>query len=164
MHFFDYTIIAGSRRSRRVHESTALVLAAVEVFRDLLERHGSEFRVPVPRVPEIELHWTDAGDGVAYATFYIAAGNSPVTTSGLLTGRDSQAEAQVVQSLQSLIVQLHADTPLEPSWELTEITDRPVIVSLILPSTIVAGKKAIELVGDMETCLAAAYFESLTEE
>ena len=40
------------------------------------------------------------------------------------------------------------------------IKERPVIVSLVLPSALQAGSHAVGIIADMETCLGAAFFES----
>src|SRR5262249_6394858 len=100
--FTDITIDAtGNRRSRRTHDSAKLVPAAVEVFRDLLERHGQDFRVPLPveGLEHIELALTRAGS-VALATFWVR--DAPVAASALVPGVDPEDDREVLAQLQSL--------------------------------------------------------------
>lgn len=70
MRFYDYTLVAGGKVSRREHESAKLLPPAVEVFRDMLERHGDHFRQVVPMVKGYELQFTCQTPGAAVATFW----------------------------------------------------------------------------------------------
>lgn len=161
MTFHDFTLtLMGEVRSRRVHESAGLAAGAVEIFCDLFERHGGEFRVPVPAPAGlgVELHWSEdaALPGCAFATFY--AKGSIVTTSALCAGADPGADRKHLQSLQSLLFHLWRGGSVEPAIDLLSIADRPAIVSVPF-----GPSPAMSMVADMETCLAAAYFlENLT--
>lgn len=162
MRFHDYTLIAGGKFSRRVQDSSAIARAAVEVFRDMLERFGDSFHEPIPVVQGYSLMFSSEGEGAAFATFF--SGQTPVTTSALLSGRDSQAEGRAVEEFQRLVVQLFRGTELEPAWDLAGIEERPVIVSLILPSAGSVSREAVGMIADMETCLAASYFEAVESD
>lgn len=162
MRFYDYTLIAGGTLSRREHESSSLGRGAVEVFRDMLEKHENSFRAPVPMANRYILMLSSENTGVALATFLYR--EIPITTSVLLSGKNSRDEAKAIEETQKMIVRMFQNTGMEPGWDLREIQERPVIVSLILPSAMAAGREAVGMVADMETCLAAAYFEMIESE
>ena len=73
---------------------------------------------------------------------------------------DREADRRVVKEMQRLVVELYHGSPVEPAWDLVAIKERPVIVSLVLPSALQAGSHAVGIIADMETCLGAAFFES----
>lgn len=62
--------------------------------------------------------------------------------------------------MQNLVLRLHRSSPVEAGFDALAITERPAILTLILPSAAAAGPSAIGMIADMETCLAAAYFSS----
>ena len=165
MIFHDVTVtLAGKQVSRRVHETSRLVAGAVEVFRDMLERHGSHFRepIPVPQFAEVQLAWTadPAYPGCAAATFYRGAGNAILTTSMLVAGIDPAADRVALQHQQSMLFQILRSRGAEPAIDLLAIADRPLIVSTPFPQETWEGVQAVSVVADMETCLAAAFFLS----
>src|SRR5262249_40071511 len=150
--FFDHILLAGGDHSRREHDSAALLPEAVAVFRGMLAAGPWFSRAPVPAAPPgYSLTWTEAGRGAAAATFWFQ--DVPVTTSALLAGLDADAEAEVTGQIQEMTLRFFAGTPLEPGFDLAEIAERPVIISLILPSAFAAGGEAVALVADCETCL-----------
>ena len=141
-------------RSRRTHDSATLLPAAVEVFRDLVERHGEEFRVPLPvkGLEHIELDLTRAGSA-ALATFW--SRGEPVTTSALAPGLDADEDRLALEGLQSLILCLCGDSPAEPGFDLLTIPDRPLLATVPIPA---APDPDMATIADAETCLAAAFF------
>jgi hypothetical protein len=156
LRFYDVTIDAtGRRRSRRTRDSATIRPAAVEVFRDLIDRHGEDFRVPLPvkGLEHIELALTRASTA-ALATFW--SHRAPVTTSVLVPGIDPDEDREMLAHLQSLVVQLFGDSPVEPGWDLLSITDRPLLATVPLP--LPAPHPDIGTIADAETCLAAAFF------
>jgi hypothetical protein len=156
MIFYDYTLVAGSQVSRRTQDSAQLLPAAVDFFGDMLLRHGDAFRQPVPGLPGYELEWTCQGAGAAMVTFW--HGQVPVTTSALLARIDPAADRLVALELHQLVLRCHGDSPLEPGFDVLAIAERPVLLTLILPSSLAAGREAIAMIADMKTCLAAAFF------
>ena len=154
MLFHDVTIRIGSVASRRTHDSATLRPAAVELFRDLIERHGEEFRVglPVEVRDHVELALTRAGSA-ALATFW--APGAPVTTSALVPGINPRDDRQALEGLQSLILCLCGDCPAEPGFDLLTIPDRPLLATLPLP---IPPGPDMDMIADAETCLAAAFF------
>ena len=158
MRFFDITIDATSnRRSRRTHDSATIPPVAVEVFRDLFERHGEDFRVPLPvlGLEHIELSLTRAGT-TALATFWV--GGVPVTTSALVPGIDPDEDREVLAQLQSLVVRFFGDSPIEPGFDLLALSDRPLLVTVPVP---LPPSPDLGTIAEAETCLAAAFFLSV---
>jgi hypothetical protein len=158
--FHDVTIDAtGSAGPRRTHDSATIRPAAVEVFRDLVERHGEDFRVPLPveGLEHIELALTRAGT-TALATFWV--GGAPVTTSALLPGINPEDDREVLELLQSLVVLFVGDSPVEPGFDLLSLSDRPLLVRVPFPLPPPPGL-GLGMIADAETCLAAAFFLSV---
>ena len=156
--FHDVTLdAAGNIRSRRTHDSARLLPADVEIFRDLFERHGEGFRVPLPveGLEHIELALTRSGT-TALATFWVAG--APVTTAAFLPGINPEDDREVLELLQSLVVRFFDDSPVEPGFDLLALSDRPLLVTvpLPLPPGLDMGR-----IADAETCLAVAFFLSV---
>jgi hypothetical protein len=148
---------AGGLRSRRTHDSARLVPAAVEIFQDLLERHGENFRVflPVKGLTHIELALTRSGT-TALATFWHK--DEPVTMSALMPGIRPEDDRELLEQLQSLVARFFGDSPTEPGFDLLSLADRPLLATLPLP---LPPHPDIGIVADAETCLAAAFFLSV---
>jgi hypothetical protein len=164
MIYHDITIqLDGRQRSQRQHESTALVRGAVEVFRYMLETGTANFRRPMAHkdFTRIQLQWTQETWSAAVATFWV--GQIPLTTSALASGRDAAADQEVLRAAQGLVLKFFGDSPVEPAFDLLRIEERPVIASVVLPVPL-SLHEDLGLVADMETCLAAAFFESLQED
>jgi hypothetical protein len=157
LRFHDVTIRFGSVASRRTHDSATLRPAAVELFRDLIERHGEEFRVALPGkgLEHIELALTRVGT-TAVATFW--SRGAPVTTSALVPGLDAGDDRQALEGLQSLILCLCGDSPAEPGFDLLTIPDRPLLATVPIPAP---PDPDMGIIADAETCLAAAFFLSV---
>jgi hypothetical protein len=155
MVFHDITIVVGSAVSRRVHDSAGLARGDVEVFRDLFERHGGAFRVPLPArgLEHIELQWTREG-AAALATFW--SRKAPVTMSALASGLDADDDRAVLVSVQQFVLRLHGDSPAEPGFDLLTIAERPLLATLPVPAA--AMSPDMPVIADAETCLAAAFF------
>jgi hypothetical protein len=155
--FHDVTLRFGSVASRRTHDSARLRPAAVEIFRDLIERHGEDFRVPLPvrGLEHIELALSRAGSA-ALATFW--SRGAPVTTSALVPGKDAGDDRQALEGLQSLGMMVFGDSPAEPGFDLLTIPDRPLLATVLLPPQ---PHPDMGVIADAETCLAAAFFLSV---
>jgi hypothetical protein len=148
---------AGGLRSRRTHDSATLLPATVEIVRDLIERHGEDFRVglPVRGLEHIELSLTRSGTA-ALTTFW--SRGEPITTSALAPGIDPRDDRQALEGLQSLILCLCGDSPAEPGFDLLTIPDRPLLATVPIPAT---PSPDMGFSADAETCLAAAFFLSV---
>ena len=145
---------AGGLRSRQTHDSATLLRATVAIFRDLIERHGEEFRVglPVKGLEHIELSLTRSGTA-ALATFW--SRGEPATSSALAPGIDPRDDRQALEGLQSLILCLCGDSPAEPGFDLLTIPDRPLLATVPIPA---APGPDLGAIADAENCLAAAFF------
>ena len=152
--FHDVTIWFGSVAARRTHDSATLRPAAVELFRDLIERHGEDFRValPVEGLEHIELALSRAGSA-ALATFW--SRGAAVTTSALVPGKNAGDDRQALEGLQSLVMLFFGDSPAEPGFDLLTIPDRPLLVTLPSPTP---PSPDLAIIAEAETCLAAAFF------
>ncbi len=155
MTFHDITIVIGSVHSRRTHDTAGLVPGAVEVFRSMLDRHGDNFRepLPIPAFAHIGLSWTRQGTA-AVASFW--ARGDPVTTSALAPGLDAGDDHAALDGIQSLVLHFHGDSPSEPAFDLLTIADRPLLATVPIP--VPSNRADMAIIADMETCLAAAFF------
>jgi hypothetical protein len=161
MQFFQHTFVAGSNVSRREWDSAALARPAVDVFGELLECQGDKFREEVPVGEGYELQW-DAAGSCAQATFWHR--NTPVMIMGLLSGHDPEQETALLKVLQEAILAVHGGTAIEPAWDMKTVTERPAIFAMLFPGATPANPEKVQLIDQMATALAAAYFESLGEQ
>jgi hypothetical protein len=158
LRFHDITIDAtGNIRSRRTHDSAQLLPADVEIFRDLIERHGEGFHVPLPveGLEHFELALTRSGS-TALATFWVR--DVPVTTAALIPGIDPDEDREILEQLQSLVVRFFDDSPIEPGFDLLALSDRPLLVTVPLP---LPPSPDLGTIAEAETCLATAFFLSV---
>ncbi len=160
MKFHDYTIGVGDKVSGRVQDSTSLLPAAVEVFRDMLERFGPDFKQPVPVIGnEYVLSFTSESEGCAVATFFW--NQRPITTSVLLCGGHAIEEERMLLAVQRMLIQLYRQFGVEPAFDLLAIADRPLLASVMIPLPLSTIPPSVYgLIGDAETCLAAAFFQT----
>jgi hypothetical protein len=158
--FYDVTIRTGSVARRRVHDIATLRPAAVEFFRTLIERHGADFRVPLPvaGLEHIELAFTRAGTA-ALATFW--SHGKPVTTSAMVPGLAEDHDRQALEGLQSLVVGFFGGTSAEPGFDLLAIPQRPLLATVPIPAP---PSPDMGIIADAETCLAAAFFLAVLGE
>ena len=118
----------------------------------------TDFVQPVPVMPEFELRFTTQGHGAALATLEYA--DTPVTTPVLIAaGADPASAENVLYHFQQLLMGLRHDTEVDPGFDVLGVRERPVIMSTVLLSAIAVGPDAVQMIADMETCLAAAVFE-----
>ena len=159
--FFDATIeLPGFVRSMRTHDPKRLVRRAVEVFSRMLDDHGDDFIEPIPLSPfkHIKLFWTKRPHSTAFATFL--SGDVPLTTSVLSAGVDKDADLKAMLMTQDLIVKVDRMMGVRPRNGLASIRERPLIASIPLPFHPSEGLlDDLRMIADMETCLAAAFFE-----
>jgi hypothetical protein len=167
MRFHDYTIVHGRIESQRVHESTQLVRAAVAVFRTLLD-HGPGNYV-IPGWDDYRLAWTRERSN-AVATFFYR--QIPITSNLLLSGHDRDAEPSAISALAGLEATIEAALPGATAgsglgFDLALIRARPALCTIILASSLLAVgadlPHAMGIIADMETCLAAAFFEGVVQ-
>lgn len=140
MLFHDYTMRAdGIIASHRQHGTRDLEPRAVLAFAQIVRQVHFEGAVH-PLAPGITLRWDRSADE-AMATFY--AEDEMLTTSALASAEES-----------SVFAELSKLTSTRRSKSLQ--IERPAIVSIPWPAQ---NRDAMMLVADMETCLAAAFFD-----
>ena len=134
--------------------------AAVAIFAAMLDRDNN-FRNVVP-LSNMQLYFTREG-GSALATFY-ASGHILLTTSVLLSGADPpQEEQRVLSHAQDMLYSLAVTAGARSvQTDLLTITARPVIASVVIGS--LEAIHDLHVAADMETCLAAAFFENVLGE
>jgi hypothetical protein len=161
MIFYDLAIGAGNRMPARQQDTAKLLPSAIDIFRELLEKNGPLFRVPLPTVEGLQLQWRTIQSGAAMATFWWH--DMGVRSSGLVAGLDAEADSRCLESLQEMLTPAG---PLAPPLgsDLLSVTERPLIASAVLPSGVLAEPEMLGLISDAETCLAAAYFLSMEGE
>lgn len=147
MTFHDYTLQAdGTIRSHRKQDSTRLVTAAVDFFRPMVLR--PTVTEPLGPVPHITLHWTTE-QGLAAASFYA---HGELATYSILT----LANLEIRQFLEPIV------RPLLGGQTFPDLhIETPAIVTIPLPNRKVTASD-IQMIADMETCLAAAWFAEAT--
>jgi hypothetical protein len=171
--FEDYTIdAAGNRISHRRHYSEDLGREAMEFMARMLRAGGGfgaggfgagGWRRPLPHdeFVHVELHWTSESDGAGLASFY--ARGQIVTTSALASGRDREADRAALKALQQCVLQVMRPAGIEPVFDLMALPERPLLATVPWPAPpSPALREDLIVIADMETCLAAAYFEGLT--
>ena len=157
MYFHEITVNAtGRRRSTRQHDAGRQESGAVAICAKLLRDHGPDFNEPISaaNLDYIRLLFASKRSA-AVATFY--AHNELVTTSALLSGIDDQADAAILQAFRRMLVQAMHDTGIKARFNVDAFPERPAIVTVPWTNAIV-DPGDIQIIADMETCLAAAFF------
>lgn len=175
--FHDYTVRPDQKKgySYRKQGLATLDQEAVTTFRMMLGEHAGEpdwtAGVPVEGLAHIQLRFSVLPSGVALATFGVEHSDSatpevtmaPATTSALLPGSSpgetsDEDEGEAMGQLAHIWMQtwgsLGVDLPHIPHRR------TPCIVTIVLPTAELALQD-LPIIADMETCLAAAFFEGL---
>lgn len=155
MTFYDYTLaLDGSISSRRSHHTEKLDQAAVQMFKEMLQEHGNNFRkvVPVDDPADIELAWLSESHA-ALGAFSLAA--SMVTISAFLSGREPEADTRVLNYFREILGE-EAQHRALPTSHLAGISERPLVLSIPLPTF---RPWDMALIGKLEVSLAAAFFQ-----
>lgn len=157
--FHDVTIELGRLRSRRIHNTTALVPEAVAVFTRLLAAHRIGFRVPLPvaNLGHLELQWTEERPVAAMATFW--ARTELVTTSALVSGSDPEEDARVLDALRRILIPVYRPYGIRIADDLLMVPERPLLATVVWGNPRVLSAD-LSIIADAETCLAAAYFQT----
>lgn len=173
--FTDITLDAASgRRSTRTHDSAGLVADAVAVFTRLLARgrdgDGCHVRDTVPPTPVTLRLDGDVPAGIAAASFHSPQTASrtgvdvdaPLTTSVLLAGVDPDREHAELGAFEVALHRIARSYGLgrdvELGYALTLSHERPLLATWVWPVAF-TDQENLKLVADMETCLAAAWFQ-----
>lgn len=156
MTFGDYTLaLDGGVFSRLQHRSDSLDRASVDMFKRVLQLWGDNFRkqVPVTASPDLEVSWLSEGQAALAA---LSLGGEMVTISALLSGRNEEDDNRILRYFREILAEEARPREL-PAPHLADIADRPVVLSIPLPAS---RPGVMSLVGELEVCLAAAFFEA----
>ncbi len=154
MTFHDFTVrLDGEIKTERVYDTGVIEAVNVGVFGDLLQQHGAYFHevVPLEDAPEIELTWLSIRSA-ALAMF--AVGGQILSISVLLSGQDEREDTQFLDHFRGILAEDSAAKAL-PAPRLTEIPQRPLVLSIPLP---MRHPEDMAMVGELLIYLAAAFF------
>lgn len=163
MIFHDLTLnLDGTLRSHRREDTAGFLAAAVEVFRsifDAQEESAWTLALPVRGLEHLELRWTSEVHGSGLATFY--SRGEVATVSALVSGSDLAGDTQVLRAFQDMLNQMLRPRGMEPGFDALNLSDRPAILTLPIPSP--GALADIAVIADAERCLAAGYFLTVLE-
>lgn len=117
------------------------------VFGEWLAGQPSEFRERIPFLTrgDMELEWTAASDGVAFAA--LIGGGEPLSVSVLLAGINAEADNGMLEGLLRMV----------PEDVFTPSTQRPLLATLLFPG----APEAIPTVQLLTTALASVFFRTV---
>jgi hypothetical protein len=138
------------------HESAKLVRSAVGYLTSLLEGHGNSFhaKIPLKRVGYIDLRWTSEHLSAGIGTFYVEA--DLLSTNIMVSGINPAADQKVLETGQSALRKVCETAGERVADDLLRIQERPAVATIRWSTR---DRKAMDLVADMEICLAAAFLE-----
>jgi hypothetical protein len=153
-----FTISAfGRLASRHRIETAKLARGAVDYLTSVLESHGNEFQVQIPLrgCGHIDLHWQSEHFSCALANF-LSEGQL-LATAVVVSGMRPQADQKVLRMGQTALENVcSAAGQAGPADELEHIQARPALASIHWSGE---DRRKMELLGDVEICLAAAFLE-----
>lgn len=117
------------------------------VFGNWLSGQPSEFRERIPFLTrgDLELEWTAASDGVAFAA--LISGGEPLSVSVLLSGVNAEADRGILEGLLRMV----------PEDVYTPSTQRPLLATLLFPGS----AEAVPTVQLLTTALASVFFRAV---
>ena len=154
MRFHDFTVrLDGEIEARQVFDTDLIERRPVEVFSEMLQERGPYFRDLIPSVEsrDVELSWL-CSRTAALAMF--ATGGKVLSISVLLSGQDEQTDTQFLGHFREMLAEETVSRTL-PAPELATITERPLVLSLPLPSQ----PDDLARAGELLMYLATAFFE-----
>jgi hypothetical protein len=162
MIFHGYTISAlGRCANKEKHDSDKLAREAVEFFGAFLDRHGNKFQavIPLKGVGRLDLDWTSDHLSCAMATF--ASEGELLATDVIVSGISPQADMGVLKFGQTALENVCGMAEESVFEDLLKIGERPALASIRWSSE---SRKTMDLLADMEVCLAAAFLERAFKE
>lgn len=152
-----FTISAfGHCADRRQFDSARLVRAAVGYLISLLDKHGNSFRakIPLKGAGHIDLRWTSDHLSCGIGTFY--AEGELLSTNVMVSGISAEADRKALETAQAALSKVCSAAGAEAAQELLLIDKRPALATIRWTTR---SRRLMDLVGDMEICLAAAFLE-----
>lgn len=157
--FYDYTLTLDGRISSRLHHRTeSLSRPWVQMFKQLLQTSGDNFRKLVPLAETHDLEISLASEGQA-ALAAFSLGGTIVTISALLSGWNGEDDTRTLGYFRTILAEEGRPRGL-PAPHLADISERPIVLSIPLPTS---RAEDMGLVGKLEVGLAAAFFELLED-
>jgi hypothetical protein len=152
----------GEVRLSAVYEYSLLeqIPGAVEIIARLgaeIWRSPEEFDCPLAPESQLRLRWRSTSQSAGIAT--VRNPSQTLSLSLVASGLDSDGDVLTLDAFQRHIVRELHDTGFEPSFDLIELKDRPLIATIGL---VIPGDKTDKWVFALaDRCFAAAYFRRL---
>ena len=162
MIFHAYTISAlGHCANREKHDTGKLARDAVGFFAVLLDRRGNKFQavIPLKGVGNLDLDWTCDHLSCAMATF--SSQGELIATDLIVSGIAPQADMATLKTGQTALGKVCRAAEENAHEDLLKIGERPAVASIRWSSE---SRKIIDLLADMEICLAGAFLERAFRE
>jgi len=158
MQFHVFMVSAfGHVASKQKHDSLKLARDAVGFFSTLLDRHGGEFQavIPIKGVGNLNLQWKSEHLSCAMAS--ISSQEELLTTDLIVSGINPEADHKALLQCQAALENVcRAAGERPPSEDLLKIPERPALACIRWSSE---SRKTMDMLADMEICLAAAFLE-----
>ncbi len=158
MIFHAFTVSAfGHVASKQKQDSLKLARDAVGFFSALLDRHGNEFHalIPIKGVGNLDLQWKSEHLSCAMAN--VSSQGELLTTDLIVSGINPEADRKALRQCQTALENVcQAAGERAPSEDLLKIPERPALACIRWYSD---RRKTMDMLADMEICLAAAFLE-----
>jgi hypothetical protein len=161
MTIHGFTISAfGHCASKQNFDSNKLARNAVVYLTSVLDSHGGNFnlKLPMKGVGEVELQWTSEHLSWAMASFITK--DELLSTLVMVSGINLEADRQALEMAQSALEDVCRALGEEPHDDLLQIAERPSVATIRWATP---ERRTLDLITDMETCLAAAFLERAFE-
>jgi hypothetical protein len=129
-----------------------IALLAAEIW-----RNPEEFDVPLRQGSELRLRWRNTSQTAGIAT--VRNSSRTFSLSLVASGLDADGDHLTLDGFQRHIVRELHDTGFEPSFDLIELRQRPLVATIGL--AIPQGEKDRWVFALADRCFAAAYFRKL---
>ncbi len=152
-----YVISAlGHCANQRDYDSTKLHRPAVDYLAKFLATLGSHFRagIPIKGLGQVDLDWSSASSSCGTGTFY--SKGELLATDVIVSGIKPDEDQRALEAAQNTLEEICGEAGEGVEEELLIIPQRPAMASIRWSTK---ELKAVDLVGDMEVCLAAAFLE-----
>lgn len=157
MTIHGFTISAfGHCAGRQNFDSNKLSRNAVEYLMSLLDSHGGNFnlKLPLKGVGQIELQWTSEHLSWAMASFVHK--DELLSTLVMVSGINLEADQHALEMAQAGLEDVCRAIGEQPQDDLIRIVERPSVATIRWATS---DRRTLDLISDMETCLAAAFLE-----
>jgi hypothetical protein len=157
MTIHGFTISAfGHCASKQNFDSSKLARNAVTYLMSVLDSHGGNFnlKLPMKGVGEVELQWTSEHLSWAMASFINK--DQLLSTLVMVSGINLEADQHALEMAQAALEDVCKAAGEQPQDDLMQIAERPSVATIRWATS---DRRTLDLITDMETCLAAAFLE-----